>query len=379
METALPHKEYPFIINKSGLEGKYILSSYACAKLLLVLQEEGLLKREGEKHEQKSLKESLAFIEKYDLLFMEMLNMLKKNGYIERNEKNIVTTEKVTHISQVLEDLHKEIEQQQFKDEGKSTLSVITPYIKLMKSVFPSFLKVARGEMSYLSALFPHGDKTLVESIYKTNTQALFNKLIVHYSNEIVNRLKGTKETIHILEIGAGTGGTTASVLSLLKEQGVSVAYYYTDISAGMVRIGKSQFKDDYDFIHYKPLNIDKNPEDQGFELGNFDFILCSNVLHATYDIERTLANIRKLMAPSNAYLLINEIIDKLDFLTVTFGLTDGWWKYADEHRKAHAPVLDIPTWKKLLTDLGLTQGISVEKVEEISDLTSQNLFIYKS
>lgn len=375
----LPNDKFPFIIDKPGPEGKYILSRYACAKLLLAIQREGLLTEANVSQTKEVIKAALNFVEKYRLLFLEILDMLKRNEYIKLDGENIVTTGKVTEVTEVLENIKETIARQNQNEGGQSTISVIKPYIRLMDKTFPSFLKVAKGEMGYLSALFPLGDKTFVESIYKTNTQILFNKFIVHYSNIIVEELRGTKKKINILEIGAGTGGTTASVLPFLKEKDIALEYHYTDISVGMVRIGKKQFKESYDFVHYNLLDIDKDPEKQGFQLGYFDFVLCSNVLHATNNIERTLSNVKKLMANSNAYLLVNEIIDKLDFLTVTFGLTDGWWMYSDKYRKAHSPLLDIPTWKKLLTSLGLHEGVSTEKVEEISDLTSQNLFIYKS
>ena len=115
--TTLPYDEFPFIIDKSGLEGKYILTRYACAKLLLTIQGEGLLTKANASHSIEAIKNTLNFIEKYKLLFLEMLNMLEKNEYITVAGENIVTTEKVTNVAQILEDILEEIAKQNKNDD----------------------------------------------------------------------------------------------------------------------------------------------------------------------------------------------------------------------------------------------------------------------
>ncbi|KAF7551441.1 hypothetical protein G7Z17_g5025 [Cylindrodendrum hubeiense] len=87
------------------------------------------------------------------------------------------------------------------------------------------------------------------------------------------------KPTLRVLEVGAGTGGTTESVLkSLVSARGVRMysRYTFTDISPGFLYTAKDRFKD-WECVEYKTLDIGKDPAEQGFELGSYDLIVASN------------------------------------------------------------------------------------------------------
>lgn len=88
------------------------------------------------------------------------------------------------------------------------------------------------------------------------------------------------KPNLRILELGAGTGGTTAGVLEDLVERSGERMYFeycYTDISAGFFVAAKERFKD-FENIHFVVLDISKDPIEQGFEAEYYDLILASNV-----------------------------------------------------------------------------------------------------
>ena len=61
--------------------------------------------------------------------------------------------------------------------------------------------------------------------------------------------------------------------------------------------------------------------------------VFATNVLHATRDMAATLAGCKALLRPGGL-LLANELTAKTTFLTLTFGLTDGWWLYSDPMRR---------------------------------------------
>lgn len=379
-ESIFEDKYEKVIIDTVNLDSKDLLFEYAAIKLLLELQKLNIFNHENEKCRTSELYDLIKVKETYRFLYLEILNILEKFNYlIFKDQDEVVTTNKVLDTAQRLEEVLESLNEKQLRDSILDIPPMIAPYFNLMEKTFPLFIKVIKGEVNYLSALFPNGEKSYVESIYKTSTQYIFNKLIASYIKRVLDDIGSNGRNLKILEIGAGTGGTTASVLPIIKESNYNVEYFYTDISAGMLRIGKSQFNEKFDFVSYKVLNIDKDPLQQGFLLNEFDIVICSNVLHATYNIDETLNNVKKLMMQSNSYLFINEIIDKLDFLTVTFGLTDGWWLYSDEFRTPYSPIINKKTWEKLLIDKGFTQAILVEEIQDILDLLSQNLFIYKT
>ena len=78
----------------------------------------------------------------------------------------------------------------------------------------------------------------------------------------------------------------------------------------------------------------------QGFGIGAYDVLFATNVLHATRDMGNTLQHCKALLR-KGGLLIANELSTKTEFLTLTFGITDGWWLYDDvERRIPGSPIL---------------------------------------
>src|SRR5262249_29797484 len=127
-------------------------------------------------------------------------------------------------------------------------------------------------------------------------------------------------------EVGGGTGGTTAHVLPFLPPD--RVEYVFTDISRLFVAQAARKFAR-FPFVHYHTLDLEKAPDAQGFADDQFDLILAANVLHATPDLRRSLDTARRLLAPGGTLLML-EGTGPRRLLDLIFGLTEGWWKFAD-------------------------------------------------
>jgi acyl transferase domain-containing protein/protein-L-isoaspartate O-methyltransferase len=124
---------------------------------------------------------------------------------------------------------------------------------------------------------------------------------------EFVRLLAHNKPHMAVLEIGAGTGGTTGSILSALDAHGQSLLekYTYTDLSAGFFEHAAAKFSKWARYLEFKTLDISGDPSSQGFEAGAYDLIIASNVIHATPSIADTLANVRKLLKPGGRFVLV--------------------------------------------------------------------------
>ena len=144
----------------------------------------------------------------------------------------------------------------------------------------------------------------------------------------LVNNLAHENPDLRVLEIGAGTGGVTLSVLEKLG--GVAGQfprfqdYIFTDISTGFFENAQEKLQAWSAFMTYRRLNIEEDPISQGFESGAFDLVIAANVLHATTQMTRTLSNVHKLLKPGGKLLLVEITTTRAQLFP--FGTIPGWW-----------------------------------------------------
>ncbi|KAK4941986.1 Type I Iterative PKS [Elasticomyces elasticus] len=159
---------------------------------------------------------------------------------------------------------------------------------------------------------------------------------------------------LRVLEIGAGTGGTTATMLSDLQNPDgghlMYSKYTYTDVSAGFFSAAKDRFKS-WPNVEFATLDISQDPEVQGFNAGSYDLILATNVLHATPSLHETLANVRKLIHPDGR-LLLQELSSDCKVWNFVMGVLPGWWLGADDGRPEE-PYVSPERWEDELRAAG--------------------------
>ena len=91
---------------------------------------------------------------------------------------------------------------------------------------------------------------------------------------------------IRMLEIGAGTGGTTSFLFPHLPSD--RTHYVFTDVSPLFLTRARDEFRD-HSFVSFELLDIERPPVAQGFSERSFDVIIAANALHATRDLRETL------------------------------------------------------------------------------------------
>ncbi|KAM6534493.1 hypothetical protein FALCPG4_004128 [Fusarium falciforme] len=167
---------------------------------------------------------------------------------------------------------------------------------------------------------------------------------------------------LRILEVGAGTGGMTTHVLTTLQERekrtgALSFAEYtYTDISPAFFERAMGRWPDlqGQGRLSFKTLDLDRDVEEQGFELGSYDIVVAACVLHATPDLEATIRNVRKALRPGGQLILL-EVINSDDIATnFMAGLLPGWWVAREEWRP-HSAAVPESLWDKCLRANGFS------------------------
>ena len=230
------------------------------------------------------------------------------------------------------------------------------PELLLLARCGEKLSEVLRGVQEPLELLFPAGDASVVMQLYSASPAAqVMNSLVQQVVQNAVNHLPAGRG-LRIVEIGAGTGGTTAGLLPLLPA--AQSEYHFTDIGAGFLHKAQARFAA-YDFVRYQTLDIENAPTPQGFVRQEADLVIAANVLHATKDLRTTLTHVRQLLQSGGTFVLV-ESVSPSRFVDLTFGLTEGWWRFADS-RQTH-PLLSAAAWRTLLLANGFQ---AVEVVEQ--------------
>ncbi|KAH2160557.1 hypothetical protein KXW33_004588 [Aspergillus fumigatus] len=175
------------------------------------------------------------------------------------------------------------------------------------------------------------------------------------YMAEYARLLTSQRRDIRILEIGAGTGGTTSEVLNLCSPNGESFCaeYMYTDLSPGFFNAAKTTLKKWESHLAFQVLNIADDPAGQGFKEHTYDLIIAANVIHATARLTNTLSNVHKLLKPGGVFGLV-ELTRLTPFYNLTFGSLSGWWAGVDEGR-TESPLQSPQQWNSLLKQTGFS------------------------
>jgi SAM-dependent methyltransferase/acyl carrier protein len=232
-------------------------------------------------------------------------------------------------------------------------------------------VEVLTGRESALETLFPGGANHITEGLYRTSVVArYFNEVV----RAVVQAAASAPGPLSILEIGAGTGGTTSILLPELPA--ARTRYVFTDVSRLFLVQGRQKFAE-YDFVEYALLDIEKAPSEQGFPEHGFDLIVAANVLHATGDLAATLRHARSLLG-SGGVLVMLETTDHPIWLDISTGLIEGWQKFEDPLRSSH-PLLDSSQWAALLQECGFEASAAFPLQDSPMQLLGQNVIVARA
>ncbi|MBU0970716.1 MAG: SDR family NAD(P)-dependent oxidoreductase, partial [Proteobacteria bacterium] len=317
------------------------------------LQALGIFRPDDPPKTMAALGKKAGILDKYGRWFVEAVSILARSGHVRVGNKKIagaVFPDK--DPGRIWEDW----------DRAKARVlgsSEMKAHMELVVQCVRSLPKILTGKILATDILFPGSSMAVVETIYKKSALSdYFNRLVADMAEAFVNeRLKQNPgASIRIIEIGAGTGGTTAVVLPRLAPFKDRVTYLYTDISQSFLLFAQKTYGKEFPFLKYQVWNVEKPPENYGIEIGTYDMVIATNVLHATRNMTKTLDH-AKAVLKTNGMILINEVVQNTLMGSLSFGLTDGWWRYEDGHlRIPGSPMVAVPTWKNLLAKSGFRE-----------------------
>lgn len=217
--------------------------------------------------------------------------------------------------------------------------------IDLINAVGRNFPSIVRGHTAALEVMV---ENDMLNRIYKSGLgfeRANWN--LARIAKQIAHK----HPRMRIIEVGAGTGGATKTVLDALK--GVFSSYVFTDISTGFFEKAQDAFAHYSRKMSFKALDVEKDIVEQGFTEHSFDMVIASNVLHATRYLAETVKNVRRLLKPGG-YLLLLEITSDILRVKLMMSGLPGWWLGGEDGRR-YAPTISTSSWNKLLEQTGFS------------------------
>ncbi|KAK9792202.1 hypothetical protein SCARD494_07250 [Seiridium cardinale] len=229
------------------------------------------------------------FLQKQDIISIseEMLDVgQRKSPRVLRGSKSI----NPKPAAELLRDFH-------------SQFPAYTHETKLMELTGPKLADCLSGSVDSVSLMFGSAQSSqIMENYYSCSplTKCLTTQLISLLTTLLLSpTARAVDRPVRILEVGAGTGGTTRLLAA-------------------------SKFQHQFPWIKYSTLNLEV---DVGSEfLGRFDVAVATNVVHATRDRTAACRRIRETLTPAGGLFILAETTTKINWCDICFGLLDGWW-----------------------------------------------------
>ncbi|QLE45892.1 SDR family NAD(P)-dependent oxidoreductase (plasmid) [Nostoc sp. C052] len=309
--------------------------------MLQAFEEMGWLWHLGDNFSTEAIAKRLGVVSQHRLLLQRLLQMLAEVEVLQLVADRwqvIRIPEKVTPQNAIAT----------LRDRFPDTDAELT----LMERCASKLSAVLRGAIDPVQLVFPGGDTTVATRFYQDSPGAkVMNGLVAEAIAIALEQLPGDRG-VRLLEIGAGTGGTTHYILPQLHP--AQTEYVFTDIGALFTSQAQEKFRD-YPFIRYQKLDIEQSPSEQGFASHQYDVVIAANVLHATTSLRQTLEHIRQLLTPGGQLILL-EGTRRQRWVNLIFGLLEGWWKFQDFDIRPDYPLISAEQWQQLLAESGFSQ-----------------------
>lgn len=329
-----------FIPKLNKLVSEYILSAYKELSIDL---------KKGEVLDSRELYNEKEIDPRHERLFNHTFKILSRTGYIKHEGNGKYLVNKTSFNPQVLEK------------------KIITehPDFKLEMTLFsrcaPELADILLGKKDPVELIFPEDRWDTVVTYYQQSYSfSRYNKISETGLKNLIKKLP-SDQTLRVLEIGAGTGGVTNTLLPLFPAD--RTEYLFTDISNMFLQKAREQYGN-MGFVKYQFLDIEKDPEEQGIRPNSFDIVIASDVIHATEDLKKTLSNVKKVLASGGVFILI-EVTQPPNYLDLVFGMTEGWWRFTDMELRPEHACMNNKKWQNLLKDTGFKNTIAATDITD--------------
>ncbi|MGW1871198.1 SDR family NAD(P)-dependent oxidoreductase [Streptomyces mauvecolor] len=219
--------------------------------------------------------------------------------------------------------------------------------------------KVLRGSRAAEDVLLTETNRPLLEEFDAGGGTAWFGARAARAALASLVRTWPADRPLRVLEVYAGSGGTTGLLLPVLPPE--QTQYTYTDVLDSSFPRARRRFRA-HDFVTYQTLDLDRDPVEQGLPEAGFDIVVAGQALHTAVDLRRTLDHMGRLLA-DGGHLLATQTHDPAA-MALLFGLLPRFWQQHDCDLRPDGPLLSADAWTTLLTRAGYDGAIALGQGE---------------
>ncbi|MGD9154109.1 MAG: Gfo/Idh/MocA family oxidoreductase [Bacillota bacterium] len=319
--------------------------------MLYVLQSHGVLSEKEREYEMAAILAATDTAPERQDLLKRWLDVLAGRGYLQRRASYFSGHEPVTtamrkgYWDQV----------RQIWDGRLGSPLVMDYLIDNVKRLS----QLLSGKQSAALLLFPEGKMDYANALYRETVIARYlNKSVAEavFCIGAARRFAsdaGSVTPLRILEVGAGTGATTAAVISRLKASDAifKTNYWFTDISPFFLTAAREQFRD-CPWLLYQVADLDQDLTRQGLRTESFNLIIAAGVLNNCGDTEATVKRLIRTLLPGG-WLLVTEPVREFPEIMISqaFMMT----RPHDERQNTNTTFLSVEKWRKVFQEAGAT------------------------
>ncbi|NKD88682.1 KR domain-containing protein [Haematospirillum sp. 15-248] len=178
-----------------------------------------------------------------------------------------------------------------------------------------AFADMLSGRVDPVSVIFPDGSSDDVAAMYRHSAQSRLLNAIV--AKAVAALAVKRTAPLSILEIGAGTGGTTWDVVHALPADRVE-RYIFTDLGSLFLSRARTTFAA-FPFMDYRSFDMEKDPHDQGIPAQSLDLVIAANVLHNASDLDALMKRLAGCLRPGGV-VIMREITQHRKLFDFVFG-----------------------------------------------------------
>ena len=354
-------EQSPIGVDVRGFAGHWaLLSRLSTAMMVDVLQAGGVFTTAGESRTVAQVCARAGIVESQHKLVARWLQRLVREGLLQSHGEQFVSTAPLPALlpSELLADV----------DARLAGDAALREYVHNCVRLLPA---VMTGTANALETLFPDGSFALAEALYTSAATAQYINALAGASIAALADHPPERRNARVLELGAGTGGTTAALIPQLAGSGTE--YWFTDVSDTFLGRAHDRFGAMVT-LRTAVFDADRSGAEQGIPTGAFDVVTAANALHAVRNLSNAITNVRAMLAPGG-YLLLVETTTHHDWFDVSTGLIEGWQHFEDSLRD-DVPLLSTATWRTALQAGGFDEVICFPEAGSMAEAMGQHVII---